>query len=266
MFSIFTAVVISVAIATSYVFVIFWGQNIKQDRNDPQVIRGRIFRVTTLCVVLTATLPILIHYFLNPYPTLLKSYQQLKIFQLPNAKDLQSVLLICILYTGPIWNYFHSINYDLAEWVQECKEELTLIQGIRDLVFAPISEEVVYRSLVLLVYQPLLQSGDLSTKSFITYTPLLFGIAHLNHGYVLYKVKKIDLAMVLFNGVVQFTYTSIFGMLANYLLLRNDSIYGSILVHSMCNLMSFPELVPEMSELIYYPLLIAGPIAFFYYL
>lgn len=267
MYSVVVAYLISIIAACVYVVAVHLGQKLSLDRNDPVVIRGRMLRVSIACVILIIGTPLLLTYVFQVYPDTATSLRQLKLFNFQKlGMDLQSVLLICVLYVGPIWDYLYSINYDMKKWLKEMNEEITLIWGIRDLIFAPVTEELVYRSIILLIFNPLLASGSMSRTAYIITTPLVFGVSHIHHGYTLYTFKKIQLPMVLFNGFVQFTYTTLFGILSNYLLLKNDSIYGCIIVHSICNCMGFPELVPEMSESVYYPMLVVGMIGFYFLL
>lgn len=67
-----------------------------------------------------------------------------------------------------------------------------------------------------------------------------FGIAHIHHLYE--KIKngeKISLAIL--STIIQFTYTTIFGVIASYLFMRTGSIFSPIVSHIFCNFMGLPN-------------------------
>ena len=123
--------------------------------------------------------------------------------------------------------------------------------AVRNIIIAPITEEIVYRSVLApTLYIALLSQED---SSFISYirsisihwvvvyiNPLWFGLAHFHH--LVERVSKGGkLLPALIATLVQFTYTSIFGIIATLLLLRTNSIYTSILSHCICNLVGLPD-------------------------
>lgn len=262
MYSKSVAVGLSLMVASSYVIAIHIGQPMGQDRNDPKVIKGRMLRVCILCILQAIILPMILIKLgaYNDFKSVLVSFG-LK-FQLFDT--LKCLLLICLLYIGPLINHFYTIDFHFETFYKDLFAELTLIWGIRDLIFAPISEEFVYRSLVLSIYKPLIGNGESSLTLVKLWTPFLFGIAHIHHGYTLYKVKKIPASMVLFNGAMQLTYTTLFGMLVNNFMLKNNNIWGCIVIHSICNCMGFPDFEPEMHPIAYYILLVLGLIMFYF--
>ena len=71
--------------------------------------------------------------------------------------------------------------------------------------------------------------------------PLCFGVAHVHH-----LIEKINTGMRPINAIVQtlvqFTYTSIFGVIATLLFMRTGSIYAAILSHIVCNSVGLPDI------------------------
>ncbi|PSK77464.1 hypothetical protein CJJ07_002728 [Candidozyma auris] len=128
-----------------------------------------------------------------------------------------------------------AISYSI---VQDMKEEYASLWGFRDHVFAPVTEELIYRALVLCILQPVVSS----TWALTVYTPMLFGLAHLHHGWSLYK-QGTSLVTVLFTAAFQFLYTTVFGILANRVYLESgNNLWCAIVTHSTCNLGGFPSL------------------------
>lgn len=146
----------------------------------------------------------------------------------------RSLGLISTLYIGPILNYFVTKQYENLK--EDWLEAYTTIWGVRDHIFAPITEEFVYRAGVVSILQPY-YANDQITK----YSPLLFGLAHVHHGWQLYKKEKLPLFSVLVQVLVQLTYTTLFGILAcKVYLASEENLWCPIVVHGTCNLIGFP--------------------------
>jgi membrane protease YdiL (CAAX protease family) len=117
----------------------------------------------------------------------------------------------------------------------------------RNLVFAPISEEVVFRALMV----PALYTGYCFDKIespvrwdsmwwLAMLCPAWFGLAHAHH-----LLEKLRQGSSIFSAVVttliQFTYTFIFGAIAVLFLLRTGNIVSPIVSHVICNFMGLPD-------------------------
>lgn len=129
---------------------------------------------------------------------------------------------------------------------------------LRNLIIAPISEEVIFRACII---APLLSSSShritgtttTTTKKVLRPTqvcwisPLFFGLAHLHHFYEQYRKLPImertkDAILKLTIGVLfQFLYTTLFGAYASHVFIRTGSLFSVILVHIFCNYMGLPE-------------------------
>lgn len=237
----------SLALATSYVAAIriFEPHAIALlDRNHPSVISYRMTRISALCLAILVFLPwilcLTIDKYLN-YWSALRQFGLLAGFTntFSTRTDLFNIAValfkVLLLYCGPIANYF--VTGQSAHFWQDMRDEFTTIWGFRDHVFAPITEELVYRAGVVSILQPF--SSDLSLT---LYSPLLFGLAHIHHGIQLYCIDERPFSQVLVSVSVQFAYTSVFGMLANrFYIGSGENIWCAIVVHWMCNLIGFPS-------------------------
>ncbi|KAI5958597.1 RCE1 [Candida theae] len=175
---------LTLAIASSYVAAIYFALPThlrNKDRNNFKVIRHRLKRVTLLCAVLVLFIPLLIPgSFIN---------------------NIRQVGLVPGLTTSgsisndiaSIWYSFKFINILFACSILQIYVESTLndisntpiLYHVRDYVFAPMTEELIYRGLVLLVVTK-------TCPHFVKYTPYLFGIAHFHHAIESYNSRSIE--------------------------------------------------------------------------
>lgn len=229
-------------------------------RDDPVMIKFRMQRITLLSVVLVVALPVLLPYL---YPELNDGLFRGTLLLMPNGIEpiLQSLGLICSLYLGSIVHYLIQIKGNVATIFSHFIVEFLSLEGFRDHVFAPITEELFYRSILHAILLPVC-----SIRNFILYSPMFFGIAHIHHGIELYYYRHIDLKMVLVTVVCQFAYTTLFGILANHVFIEYGTVWCPIVIHCVCNLIGFPDLVVvdnnPMYAYGYYALQIAGIVIF----
>ena len=120
------------------------------------------------------------------------------------------------------------------------------------MIFAPITEEIVFRAVMIpalymaLVVAPTSENGVLGVKTgntswiVVCLNPLCFGMAHLHHLSENLR-GGMNLSTAVLSTVVQFTYTFIFGFIATLLLMRTGSIYAAILSHGICNAVGLPD-------------------------
>ena len=122
----------------------------------------------------------------------------------------------------------------LSSW---CSSEQQLHQFARNLVVAPISEEIVFRAIMVAILYPACKS----VQTVVLVAPLLFAPAHIHHALVKvysgYAVR--DAAL---ESVAQLTYTYIFGAIATLLLLRTGTLAAPIVAHVICNYVQLPDL------------------------
>lgn len=201
-------------------------------------------RISILCLAILAFLPWILCLTIDKYGNYWSALRQLGLLcGLTNTfsirTDLYNIAValfkILLLYCGPIANYF--VTGQSAHFWDDIRDEYMNIWGFRDHVFAPITEELVYRAGVVSILQP--YSSDLSLT---LYSPLLFGLAHIHHGVQLYCKDKWPISQVVVSVLVQFAYTSVFGMVANrFYIASGENLWCAIVVHGMCNLIGFPS-------------------------
>lgn len=261
---------IAAAVAFTYVGSIHYQlpQNLRgKDRNDPDMISFRLTRVLLACLAILVFAPLALvatgdysSYWevINRFGLVLGGLSSLweevlNIFR--------CVIVISSLYIGVIINYLVDVKFNVRVIIDDFQQECLSIYGFRDFFFAPFTEELVYRAIILLVLEP-----QFSRKLIMLFSPFLFGISHLHHGYELYVIRKHKLSVVLITILFQATYTNLFGVLENHLFFKYNSVWGCSIVHSICNFIGFPDLTIEGSPFrngIYYTSLIIGIFLFY---
>ncbi|KAK0802470.1 CAAX prenyl protease [Friedmanniomyces endolithicus] len=216
-----------------------------QSRDAPAVIRARVRAVALSCLFSTVvTIYVLtIHGQASP-----RDIARLLGFWPIDPVDVARVLaLVAILFAGPLYETF-IVN---SAWRQLSIANLKagLFDnwiGYRNLLVAPASEELVFRSLTISLY--LLAKVDPTHIVFIT--PLIFGLAHVHHLVEFLQSRtppghRSPSLPVWINGLIrtlfQFTYTSLFGFFAAFVFLRTGNVYAVTLAHTFCNWMGVPR-------------------------
>lgn len=110
----------------------------------------------------------------------------------------------------------------------------------RNIVFAPLTEEVVFRA-VMIPSMWLAASATSSPMTIALHSPLWFGVAHAHH--FLDKMRtKVPLISNVVSTLVQLTYTSIFGLIAALFFMRTGNLLAPIASHVVCNLLGLPDI------------------------
>ena len=144
-----------------------------------------------------------------------------------------------ILFIGPMLNECLQC-YTHASYRANWKLDLNWINA-RNYIFGPLFEEIVFRGCMI----PFYESASLSKMHIILYVPCFFGIAHLHHGYLLFNSLGSDLnafKVSFLSTLLQFLYTTAFGMYSTFVYIHTRSLLCIILCHSFCNWMGLPEL------------------------
>ncbi|KAF2085840.1 CaaX prenyl proteinase Rce1 [Saccharata proteae CBS 121410] len=206
-------------------------------RDTPTAIRSRIRAVTLSCIVSTlVTLYAIVQY---GHVSVVETLSLLGWWPLSLPEVLRTLLLLVILFSGPLFEHLvvdggwrdaltlRPAYYELSSWI-----------GWRNLVAGPITEELVWRSLLI----PLHLLAALTPAKVIFTTPLYFGIAHIHHFYE-FRLTHPDTPALpaLLRSLFQFTYTSFFGFFASFVFLRTGSVWAVIAAHSFCNTMGLPR-------------------------
>lgn len=142
----------------------------------------------------------------------------------------------------------------------------------RALLIAPITEEVMFRSLMIPTlymafisqsssinsdninssnssYHNVIDTTNITSTTDTYYTPwvivwmnpLFFGCAHIHHFYEK-LLNGIELKNAILSTMIQFIYTSIFGFIATLLFMRTGNICCAIVSHMICNYIGLPDI------------------------
>ena len=248
---------LSIAVAMAYVVSIYSfrpPEIIGKDRDDLAVIYHRFKSVTIMCGMVMMIIPMIME------GDFIENFKAFRLF--PHQIDAwigcwRVFITMSVLYMGPIWLYIKD-TWDVKQWKHDGMYNFTTVYGIRDHIFAPITEEFIYRAVIFHILEV-----RFAAKSIILWSPLLFGIAHIHHGYHLIREKNLSMAMVVMNGVFQTVYTSLFGVLANYVLYKYDNVWCCVVIHSYCNVMGFPEMRWDYG---YMGMIVGGIVGFYKYI
>lgn len=108
---------------------------------------------------------------------------------------------------------------------------------IRNIIFAPITEEIVFTLIV---------QEDYDNKVKFLNSIVYFGIAHLHHAYELYvdETNAYPVGSIIISCLFQMVYTSLFGHINNIIYSQKShysKIINCICTHAICNYMGFPS-------------------------
>ena len=214
-------------------------------RDSPSVIRARVRSVTLTCIACAVVNVYILAVIGHATPRDVLSLWG--VWPINFVDILKLLGLVAVLFVGPL---FKTLVAE-GEWrnVTPSTIKTELFDswiGYRNIIVAPLSEELVFRSLVISLYL----LAKVSPTRIVFITPLVFGMAHLHHLYTNLRSQTRSgqkypplaawlqcIAVSLF----QFTYTSLFGFFAAFALLRTGNVYGVVLVHSFCNWMGVPQ-------------------------
>jgi prenyl protein peptidase len=203
------AVAASLGLSTAYVAILYVLPG--KARDEPATIRQRVVAVSA--VTLVAPLAVYALANVDPAGEHLWSLIGLRVRGISNTLG-----LTMLLFAGPL--------------LQECangqlEPPTADLLALRNLVVAPITEEILFRGCIL----PLMLPAVGATKA-VLLSPLFFGVAHLHHVFQ----GKHPLACLF-----QFVYTTVFGWLTCFFFVRTGSVLGPIACHAFCNFMGFPD-------------------------
>jgi prenyl protein peptidase len=152
-----------------------------------------------------------------------------------NASSLFPPLLLTFtLFAGPLFERL------VIERIDPSTTAATLLSwiGYRNYIAGPITEEVLFRSVLV----PLHLLANVSPKTTTLITPLYFGVAHVHHFYESTLTHPhVGLLPILLRSLFQFAYTTLFGWFATFVYIRSGSLYTVIFIHTFCNWMGLPR-------------------------
>jgi prenyl protein peptidase len=108
---------------------------------------------------------------------------------------------------------------------------------VRNLLCAPVTEEVVFRACVCRV----LLSASIVPYTVILFSPIFFGVAHIHHIIEAVCFRRHDLRSAIASQSFQMLYTTLFGNLACLLYFSTGSLVSAIVLHTGCNYFGVPR-------------------------
>ncbi|GAD91643.1 CaaX prenyl proteinase Rce1 [Paecilomyces variotii No. 5] len=240
--SVHTAALLSVFFTLVYVVPFYLSSLTKPSptlsRDAPSVIRARIRAVTAACLV--SSLAVLCLAVLKGNASLLDGLKLLGVWPVGPAEIARSFLLTAILFAGPLFER-GAAEGEWKEWFRGSKVAETLSGwiGWRNYVAGPVTEEVMFRSVIVAVHL----LAKVSPGRIVLVAPLYFGIAHIHHFYE-FRLTHPDTPVMaaLLRSLFQFGFTTVFGWYATFIFLRTGSLLAVILIHSFCNWCGLPRL------------------------
>ncbi|KAI3640534.1 hypothetical protein MIR68_001412 [Amoeboaphelidium protococcarum] len=158
--------------------------------------------------------------------------------------NLRAVFVAISLVLGPVIVqilYYGSVVQYLKAQI-EFEQSWLLI--LRNFVIAPAVEEFIYR--VCITY--LLQRDGFNDAQIILLAPQFFGFSHLHHLFGKLKVAKSrsEAINAVLGTLLQYVYTSVFGIIVSQLYLRTQSFLTVCVVHSIYNMIGFPDIHSDL--------------------
>lgn len=152
---------------------------------------------------------------------------------------LRCLAITFLLYLGPLFELmFIDKIFTQFRHSHLLRETLSSWQGYRNFVAGPITEEILFRSVLIAVNL----LAKISPARLVLLTPLYFGIAHVHHYYEFTLTHPhTPLLPAILRSLFQFTYTTLFGWFAAFIYVRTGSLYACILIHAFCNSMGLPR-------------------------
>ncbi|KAK5191828.1 CAAX prenyl protease [Exophiala xenobiotica] len=236
-----TTAALSVAFTLIYVIPFYLSRSTRPspslNRDAPSVIRARIRTVTLACIVASsATFYLLV---VTARLTPFDAFHLMGWWPIQVIDVVKCCALTLLLFLGPVFEklFVEGHLHDLRRG-QKLVETLKSWQGYRNYVAGPVTEEVIFRSVLV----PLHLLAKVSPTKIVFLTPLYFGIAHVHHFYEFTLTHPhTPLLPALLRSVFQFGYTTLFGWIAGFIYLRTGSIYACIAIHTFCNWVGLPR-------------------------
>ena len=262
----FNSLVFSILISILYPASLYlWPNALTSDRHNPQTIKRNFISVLGASLI-SLQAHIWYQQWLDPH------YRQgNSMWHYINFKPYHStwnllthcivlpMLHVLVLFAGPIYldlqSFYrtficgfrwHSISLMVKSMIHIAKQLLRL-PVIRNLIVAPLTEELIFRGVVLSSLRPFWSSGTA-----ILISSIMFGLMHTHHFLrnllVAKQLRKQDVVSTL----VQCTYTALFGAYASIAYIASGHIITPIVLHMFCNfngLPNFEEIVSSKKQL-----------------
>lgn len=223
---------LAAALAVSYVAGVYL-RPLPFPRDAPVTVVRRMQLVGAVCILQAAAVPLVLGWMDPTYSGSVHKALGLG-WPLVSAMAHTVFAAVCLYACDLLWAARHP-----SPLVPFLHTEFATLHGFRNHVFAPVTEEAVYTALVLHV----LQQSRASTAALVFGSPLLFGAAHIHHGFTVVR-GGVPIAQAAVPVAFQFAYTTVFGAITKWVFLRSRSLYPCILLHTACNLGGIPATSP----------------------
>ncbi|GLT62649.1 hypothetical protein SLA2020_352680 [Shorea laevis] len=144
---------------------------------------------------------------------------------------------------GPLFDSIKTILQEVPGWILPTASNILFW---RNLVVAPLTEELVFRACMI----PLLLCGGFKVYAVILLCPVFFSLAHLNHMMEIYSRHNYSLLKASMVIGLQLGYTVIFGSYASFLFIRTGHLVSPIVAHMFCNYMGLPVIFVRRKGLV----------------
>jgi prenyl protein peptidase len=252
------ALVFSVACAALFVLSLYLSGTVRTHRDDPREVRRRMLFVT----LATAAMGVVL-YLGRRRRDWCCSATELEVIGLrfdrlvPLDDVAKPVLLVVLLFLGPLVQEYRERDaeseYPTTPWYKPT------LQRFRNVVFAPLFEEIVFRSFIVAALR---LGGQWRYGSTILLSSLLFGLAHTHHAIHHVYVEHVPVKRALLMVGFQFLYTFVFGTFVGYVYIQTNSLVTVFLVHAFCNRMGLPDFAGALEDKLVAAAYVAGLTAF----
>jgi len=114
-------------------------------------------------------------------------------------------------------------------------------QRIKDLIFAPFLEELIYRGVIFGLFRDCGTFSESPTQCLIL-LPLFFAFAHIHALWrKAFELERNELRVEILLSIFKVVYTQIFGFYSAYVYTATGSLWAAIILHSHCNYFGFPN-------------------------
>lgn len=238
-----SAALLSIAFTALYVLPFYLSPTTRPSptlsRDAPSVIRARIRFVTGSVILSTLITSFILS--TRAFEDTFTVLHTLGAYPINPFAIGRSILLTALLFAGPLFET-GIVESGWRRWIrgQEMHETLSSWIGWRNYVAGPLTEEVLFRSVILSLHTH--TNPMLSVMTLVFATPLYFGIAHVHHFYEYTLTHPYTpLLPALLRSLIQFAYTTVFGWYATFIFLRTGSLWAVVFVHALCNWLGLPR-------------------------
>ncbi|KAJ6616346.1 hypothetical protein B0H10DRAFT_2037625 [Mycena sp. CBHHK59/15] len=160
-----------------------------------------------------------------------------------------SCLQTPLLFLGPLYASYLGSSLPFQANYSMQNDFVDVFQtwvGLRNYIWGPLTEEIVFRACVLSVYA----MAGAGRGKMIAFAPMAFGLAHVHHAWETYNQygrTAAALKRAVLTTLFQTGYTTLFGAHTSFLFLRTSSLAPPFTAHVFCNIMGVPQMSSEIA-------------------